>query len=99
MMKKWAPVRGLLRPPFLAIMTEAIRARTRAYPMTYKIGTIGEFKEWTMQVVKDPAAATSTPKRWFDSEETATKAMERESQTPPDGDLVGPESVVSVERD
>ncbi len=66
--------------------------------MTYKIGAIGEFKEWTIQVVKDPAAATSTPKRWFDSEETVTKAMEREGQAPPDDDLVGPGSVVSVER-
>ena len=62
--------------------------------MTYKIGTIAEFKHWTMQVVKDPAAATNTPKRWFDSEDTATKALERESQAPPDGDLVGPGSVI-----
>jgi len=44
--------------------------------MTYKIGTIGEFMRWTQQVVTDPAAAANTPKRWFDSEETAAKAVE-----------------------
>ena len=62
--------------------------------MTYKIGTIGEFMRWTKQVVTDPIAAADTPKRWFDSEDTATKALERESQAPPDGDLVGPGSVI-----
>ena len=58
--------------------------------MTHKIGTIGEFKEWTMQIVKDPAAATNTPKRWFDSEETATKAMETESSMTADRNPAGP---------
>jgi hypothetical protein len=43
--------------------------------MTYKIGTIGEFARWTQRVVADPAAASVTPKSWFDSEETAEKAL------------------------
>ena len=47
--------------------------------MTYKIGTIGEFMWWTKQVVTDPIAAADTPKRWFDSEATATKALGRQS--------------------
>ena len=46
-----------------------------AFPMTYKIGTIGEFARWTQRVVADPAAASAAPKRWFDSEETAQKAL------------------------
>ena len=60
--------------------------------MTYKIGTIGEFKDWTMQVVKDPAAPTNTPKRWFDNEDTATKAMEKAGRVDP----VSPGSVRSI---
>src|SRR4051812_20814581 len=39
--------------------------------MTYKIGTIGEFRQWSREVIRDPAAAEGVPKRWFDSEETA----------------------------
>jgi predicted transcriptional regulator len=42
--------------------------------MTYKIGSIGNFKRWTQQVVRDPAAAQGVPKQWFDSEETARAA-------------------------
>ena len=79
MVKKWAPVRGGPHSPFLPIMTEAIKARIRVFPMTYKIGTIGEFRKWTMLMVKDPAAAANTTKRWFDSEETAAKAMGKQS--------------------
>jgi predicted transcriptional regulator len=43
--------------------------------MTYKIGTIGEFARWTQRVVADPAAASVTPKSWFDTEQTAEKAL------------------------
>ena len=43
--------------------------------MTYKTGTIGEFMKWTKRVVTDPAAASDTPKRWFDSDETASKSL------------------------
>lgn len=43
--------------------------------MTYKIGTIGEFREWTKRVVADPSAASDTPKRWFDSKDTAEEAL------------------------
>jgi predicted transcriptional regulator len=43
--------------------------------MTYKTGTIGEFMKWTKRVVTDPAAASDTPKRWFDSEETASNSL------------------------
>jgi hypothetical protein len=42
--------------------------------MTYKTGTIGEFMKWTKRVITDPAAAEDTPKRWFDSDETAAKS-------------------------
>ena len=28
----------------------------KGLPMAYKIGTIGEFRKWTMQVITDPAA-------------------------------------------
>ena len=58
--------------------------------MTYKIGTIGDFKKWTMLMVTDPAAAANTPKRWFDSEETAAKAMEREGSVTAERNLAGP---------
>jgi predicted transcriptional regulator len=43
--------------------------------MTYKTGTIGEFMKWTKRVVTDPAAATDTPKRWFDNAETAARTL------------------------
>jgi hypothetical protein len=43
--------------------------------MTYKTGSIGEFMRWTKQVVTDPVAAKDTPKRWFDTEETAAKSL------------------------
>src|SRR5690348_9465033 len=42
--------------------------------MTYKIGTIGEFRQWSREVIRDPVAAEGVPKRWFDSEETARAA-------------------------
>jgi hypothetical protein len=45
--------------------------------MIYKIGTIGEFRKWTKQVVTDPAAAKDPPKTWFDSNETAAKSRVR----------------------
>lgn len=40
-----------------------------------KIGSIGEFREWVSQIIRDPAAAQDFPKRWFDSEETARAAL------------------------
>ncbi len=43
--------------------------------MTYKTGTIGDFMKWTKRVVTDPKATTDTPKRWFDSDETASKVL------------------------
>lgn len=45
----------------------------KASPTTYKVGSLRDFAEWTKRVVCDPAAAEGTPKRWFDSEETARK--------------------------
>lgn len=42
--------------------------------MTYKIGSIGEFRAWTSQVIREPETTASGPKRWFDSEETAEAA-------------------------
>jgi predicted transcriptional regulator len=46
-----------------------------ASPMTYKTGSIGEFMRWTKRVITDPAAASGTPKRWFDSDETAARSL------------------------
>jgi predicted transcriptional regulator len=43
--------------------------------MTYKTGTIGEFMRWTKRVIAEPASAAKMPKRWFDSEKTAEKAI------------------------
>jgi hypothetical protein len=43
--------------------------------MTYRTGSIGEFMKWMKRVVKDPATATASPKRWFDNDATATKAL------------------------
>jgi predicted transcriptional regulator len=43
--------------------------------MTYKAATIAEFMKWTKRVVTDPAAATEMPKRWFDSDDTAARAL------------------------
>lgn len=45
--------------------------------MTYRTGTIGQFMAWTKQVVRDPKAAKGKPKRWFDSEKTATRRPPR----------------------
>lgn len=42
-------------------------------PTTYKVGTIGEFAEWTRRVVRDPSVARGVPKSWFDSVETARR--------------------------
>ncbi|MFI5020558.1 MAG: HNH endonuclease [Alphaproteobacteria bacterium] len=42
--------------------------------MTYKVGSLHEFAEWTKRVVRDQAGAGETPKRWFDSEATARAA-------------------------
>jgi predicted transcriptional regulator len=43
--------------------------------MTYKTGSIGEFMKWTKRVITDPATASDTPRRWFDSDETAARSL------------------------
>ncbi len=43
--------------------------------MTYKTGSIGEFMQWTKRIITDPTTASDTPKTWFDSKETAAKAL------------------------
>jgi predicted transcriptional regulator len=55
--------------------------------MTYKTGSIGEFIKWTKSVVVNPAAAATSPKRWFDSDATAAKAR---------GSSVSPEAMVKL---
>jgi predicted transcriptional regulator len=55
--------------------------------MTYKTGTIGEFMQWTKSVVANPANATAAPKRWFDSEEMAAKAL---------GASISPEALIKL---
>lgn len=42
--------------------------------MTYKVGSLHEFAEWTKRVVRDQAGAGATPKRWFASEAAAQSA-------------------------
>jgi predicted transcriptional regulator len=46
----------------------------KASRTTYKIGSIGDFADWTRRVVRDPTAARGVPKTWFDSEQTARHA-------------------------
>jgi hypothetical protein len=43
--------------------------------MTYKTGSIGEFMRWTKHVIAAPKAADKMPRRWFDSNKTAKKAL------------------------
>jgi hypothetical protein len=42
---------------------------------------------WTKRVVRDPAIATATPKRWFDSDATTAKAL---------GATTSPEAMVKL---
>ncbi|ARN80398.1 helix-turn-helix domain-containing protein [Methylocystis bryophila] len=55
--------------------------------MTYKTGTVGDFMKWTKRIITDPAAAKDAPKRWFDSEATATRAF---------GTTTSPEAMVKL---
>ena len=41
--------------------------------MTYKTGSIGAFMKWSKRVITEPD--TATPKRWFDSDQTAVQAL------------------------
>ena len=43
--------------------------------MTYKTGTIGDFMTWTKRVITNPAAADETPRRWFEDDATAARAL------------------------
>jgi len=45
--------------------------------VSYKIGSMNEFMQWTKEVVRDPTSASGTPKRWYDSANTARKASRR----------------------
>ncbi len=55
--------------------------------MTYRTGTVGEFMKWTKRVVADPDTAHDTPKRWFDSDATAARAL---------GATTSPEAMVKL---
>ncbi len=55
--------------------------------MTYKTGSIGDFMKWTKSVVTDRGVAAKMPKRWFDSDKTAAKAL---------GTTVSPEAMVKL---
>jgi predicted transcriptional regulator len=46
--------------------------------MTYKTASVGDFMRWTKHVITAPKLASKTPKRWFDSEETAKKGLRTE---------------------
>lgn len=43
--------------------------------MTYRTGSVGEFMTWTKRVVAD-GVGTAEPKRWFDSADTAARALD-----------------------
>jgi predicted transcriptional regulator len=43
-------------------------------PMTYKVGSLREFAEWTKRVVRHSAGTGERPKKWFDNEATAQAA-------------------------
>jgi hypothetical protein len=45
------------------------------WPIKRKKGSIGGFTRWTKRVIANPAVASHAPKRWFDSKESATKAL------------------------
>ncbi len=55
--------------------------------MTYKTGSVGEFMRWTKRVITDPKAVDKMPRRWFDSDETAEKAL---------GTRTSPEAMVKL---
>jgi predicted transcriptional regulator len=55
--------------------------------MTYKTGTIGEFMTWTKHVITSPAAADETPRRWFEDDATAKRAL---------GATTSPEAMVKL---
>lgn len=42
--------------------------------MTYRIGSLGEFAEWTKRVIRDPQAMSGNPGKWFETEEAAARA-------------------------
>ena len=42
--------------------------------MAHRVGSIGEFRDWISRIVRNPAVAQDSPKRWFDTEETARAA-------------------------
>src|SRR5207248_2660700 len=47
---------------------------SKASPTTYRVGSIGEFADWTKAVVRNPANAGGLSKKWFDSEASAAAA-------------------------
>ena len=55
--------------------------------MTYKTGSVGEFMRWTKRVIADPKAVDKMSRRWFDSDETAEKAL---------GTRTSPEAMVKL---
>ena len=56
-------------------------------PMTYKTGSVGDFMRWTKRVIAEPKVTHKTPKRWFDSDATASRAL---------GTTTSPEAMVKL---
>lgn len=65
--------------------------------MTYKIGSIGEFREWTSKVIREPEAACDDPRQWFDSEETAEAAGHSPVTAEAMVKLLSPENMLLLE--
>ena len=61
--------------------------------MTYRTGRISDFMKWTKQVVREPRAAEGVPTRWFDSEETARKALTQDLTAEALVKLLSPENL------
>ena len=45
-----------------------------------KVGSLGEFAAWTKRVIRDPQAARQSPKKWFETEETAARAEQASAE-------------------
>jgi len=48
---------------------------SKAFPTTYRVGSIREFATWTKDAVRDRIADNDAPRKWFDSEATAARVM------------------------
>ena len=48
---------------------------------SYRVGSLKDFKDWSVEVVRDPTAAEGVPKQWYDSEETARAGGQKRAKS------------------